>query len=53
MTHHLDVNVQLDLAFLEFSKAFDKVPHSRLLGKLHHYGIDGNIHHSLIFPEEP
>jgi len=40
---------------LDFSKAFDTVPHNRLLWKLHHYGTDGNIHHWLafIFPKEP
>ena len=30
-----------DLAILDFSKAFDRVPHERLLRKLDHHGIHG------------
>ena len=32
---------QTDLILLDFSKAFDCVPHQRLLLKLHYYGISG------------
>lgn len=45
--HELAKNMQgggqTDIVLMDFSKAFDKVPHRRLLTKLHHYGIKGPI----------
>ena len=38
----LDNKQQIDAVTLDFSKAFDKVPHHRLAMKLHHYGVRGN-----------
>ena len=38
-----DTGKQLDVVILDFSKAFDKVPHRRLQGILDFYGIRGNL----------
>ena len=34
-----------DIVFLDFTKAFDSLPHERLLLKLKGYGIEGNLLH--------
>ena len=31
------------MAILDFEKAFDKVAHTRLIHKLHYYGIRGDV----------
>ena len=44
----LDNKTQIDAILLDFAKAFDKVPHKRLLSKLTSYGITGNTHNWII-----
>ena len=39
-----DCELQVDVALLDFSKAFNTVPHEKLLDKLKYYAIHGNIH---------
>ena len=39
LTRTLDNKLQVDVAILDFEKAFDKIPHTRLNHKLHYYGI--------------
>ena len=38
-----DKNIQADLIIMDFTKAFEKVPHKRLISKLKCYGISGQI----------
>ena len=39
----IDNKLQTDMAILDFSKAFDKVAHTRLVNKLDFYGIRGKV----------
>ena len=44
LSSSLDRGDQTDMVILNFSKAFDRVPHKQLLQKLHHYRIRGHMH---------
>ena len=39
----IDTGESVDVTFVDFSKAFDRVPHGRLLTKLSAYGISGKV----------
>ena len=43
ITKAVDEGIPMDIIYLDFSKAFDKVPHKRLLLKMKSLGITGNI----------
>ena len=43
LSKSLDKKETVDMAILDFTKAFDKVPHKRTIHKLNYYGISGYI----------
>jgi hypothetical protein len=43
MAKTIQGNKSVHAAVLDFSKAFDKVPHKRLVAKLQYYGIHGPL----------
>ena len=45
VTDAVDQGKPVDVIYLDFQKAFDKVPHQRLLAKLKAHGISGSILH--------
>ena len=42
LAKNMQMGKQTNLILLDFSKAFDKVAHEKLLLKLHQYGIRGD-----------
>ena len=43
LTEYIEACKQTDIVIMDFAKAFDKVNHSLLLHKLHHYGVRGQV----------
>ena len=43
-TNSLDSKSDVDVIYFDFQKAFDTVPHRRLLKKLEAYGVKGKVH---------
>jgi Reverse transcriptase (RNA-dependent DNA polymerase) len=42
-TAAIDMRYEVDVIYTNFQKAFDSVPHKRLIYKLISFGINGNI----------
>ena len=43
VTRSIDEDECVDVIYLDFSKAFDKVPHGRLMEKIDKHGITGKV----------
>jgi len=43
LREYLESGGQIDTIYSDFEKAFDKMPHRRLISKLHTYGLHDTI----------
>ena len=43
VTRMLDERKNVDIIYLDIAKAFDKVPHHRLIGKVASMGVEGTV----------
>ena len=41
LTDAIEHNLEVDLVYLDFAKAFDSVPHRKIIHELEKYGIIG------------
>ena len=48
LTENMEACKQTDIVIMVFAKAFDKVNHSLLLHKLHHYGVRGQVYRWIV-----
>jgi len=44
ISKHVDKGLPVDAIYLDFKKAFDKVPHGRLKSKVRGCGVDGKVY---------
>ena len=44
LTSCIDKGLDIDVLYLDFAKAFDKVPHKRLLKKVQAHGVSGKVY---------
>ena len=47
VTKAIDDGLSMDVVYLDLAKAFDKVPHERLICKLTSHGIEGEVRRCL------
>ena len=43
VSNYVDQGIPVDVIYLDFQKAFDKVSHTKLIGKMKRYGVSGEI----------
>ena len=44
LTSCIDKGLDIDVLYLDFAKAFDKIPHKRMLKKVQAHGVSGKVY---------